>query len=75
MARIGAGRLTDRKDALRDLLENRRGGALGAHPDQFIAHGSEVFKQACDNTLEGVISKRGDLPYYEGRTRDWLKTK
>jgi bifunctional non-homologous end joining protein LigD len=65
--------LTDRKDALRDLLKNTRGPLV--YSDHVVAHGSEVFKQACDLTLEGVISKRADLPYYEGRTRDWLKTK
>ena len=49
-------KLTDRKDALRDLLKNTRGPLV--YSDHVVAHGSEVFKQACDLTLEGVISKR-----------------
>ncbi|HEX4193144.1 MAG TPA: DNA ligase D, partial [Stellaceae bacterium] len=66
-------KLTDRKEALRDLLKNTRGPLVFS--DHVIAHGSDVFKQACSLSLEGVISKRADMPYYEGRTRDWLKTK
>jgi bifunctional non-homologous end joining protein LigD len=65
--------LVDRKDVLRDLLRNTRGPLV--YSDHVLAHGSEVFQQACNLTLEGVISKRADLPYREGRTRDWLKTK
>ena len=66
-------KLTDRKDALRDLLKNSRGPLV--YSDHVVAHGGEVFQQACNLALEGVISKRADMPYFEGRTRDWLKTK
>jgi bifunctional non-homologous end joining protein LigD len=66
-------KLTDRKDALRDLLKNSRGPLV--YSDHVVAHGDEVFAHACDLALEGVISKRADVPYHEGRTRDWLKTK
>jgi bifunctional non-homologous end joining protein LigD len=66
-------KLADRKDALRDLLKNSRGPLV--YSDHVAARGGEVFRQACDLSLEGVISKRADLPYHEGRTRDWLKTK
>jgi len=66
-------KLTDRKDTLRELLKNSRGPLV--YSDHVIAHGGEVFAHACDLALEGVISKRADEPYHEGRTRDWLKTK
>ena len=65
--------LTDRKDALRDLLKNSRGPLV--YSDHVVAPGGEVFAHACNLALEGVISKRADVPYHEGRTRDWLKTK
>jgi bifunctional non-homologous end joining protein LigD len=65
--------LTDRKAALHDLLKNARGPLV--YSDHVVAHGGEVFSQACNMSLEGVISKRADVSYYEGRTRDWLKTK
>ena len=66
-------KLTDRKEALRDLLKNSRGPLV--YSDHVVAHGGEVFAHACDLALEGVISKRAEVPYHEGRTRDWLKTK
>jgi bifunctional non-homologous end joining protein LigD len=66
-------KLTDRKEALRDLLKDVRGPLV--YSDHVVARGGEVFQQACDLALEGVISKRADLPYHEGRTRDWLKSK
>src|SRR6185312_4027510 len=65
--------LGDRKDALRDLLKNSRGPLV--YSDHVMARGGEVYRQACNLALEGVVSKRADLPYHEGRTRDWLKTK
>ena len=37
--------------------------------------GERFFKQACHLGLEGIISKRRDLPYRRGRSHDWLKTK
>ena len=30
---------------------------------------------ACENELEGIVSKRLDRAYHSGRSRDWLKTK
>lgn len=66
-------KLTDRKETLRDLLKNARAPLV--YSDHVLAHGSEVYRHACDLTLEGVISKRADVSYHQGRTRDWLKTK
>ena len=68
-----AAALTDRKAALHDLLKNARGPLV--YSDHVVAHGTEVYRHACDLALEGVISKRADMPYHAGRTRDWLKTK
>jgi bifunctional non-homologous end joining protein LigD len=37
--------------------------------------GRELFKQACSNGLEGVISKNAKGRYLEGERRDWVKSK
>jgi bifunctional non-homologous end joining protein LigD len=37
--------------------------------------GAEVLREACRMGLEGIVSKRRDLPYQPGRSRNWLKTK
>jgi bifunctional non-homologous end joining protein LigD len=66
-------KLIDRKAALRDLL----GGGTGplVYSDHIAAKGSEVFAQAAKLGLEGVVSKRADVAYREGRSREWLKSK
>jgi ATP-dependent DNA ligase len=37
--------------------------------------GAAVFQHACRMGLEGIVSKRKDLPYRSGRSKDWLKMK
>jgi bifunctional non-homologous end joining protein LigD len=48
-------------------------------PVHFTPHhngrGEELFREACEKGLEGVIAKRADSPYRAGRSRDWLKFK
>jgi bifunctional non-homologous end joining protein LigD len=39
------------------------------------ADGPTVFAQACRMGLEGIVSKRRDLPYRSGRSKSWLKIK
>jgi bifunctional non-homologous end joining protein LigD len=41
----------------------------------FEGDGAEVLREACSIGLEGIVSKRRDLPYEPGRSRNWLKTK
>jgi bifunctional non-homologous end joining protein LigD len=43
--------------------------------DHVEGQGKAFFRQACAHRLEGIISKRADLPYRSGRGRDWLKIK
>jgi bifunctional non-homologous end joining protein LigD len=38
------------------------------------ADGAEVFRNACEMELEGVVSKRVDGKYQSGRTNVWMKT-
>lgn len=47
---------------------------------QYIEHieavdGRTVFEHACKLGLEGIVSKRRDMPYRHGRCRTWLKIK
>ena len=39
------------------------------------AEGADLFRQACANGLEGMISKKTGGRYIEGSRRDWLKSK
>jgi bifunctional non-homologous end joining protein LigD len=43
--------------------------------DAFDAPGPTFFKLVTNQGLEGMVSKRTDLPYRSGRTKDWLKVK
>ena len=38
-------------------------------------HGERLFREACQQRLEGVIAKRADSPYVRTRSHDWLKFK
>ncbi|HEX9186155.1 MAG TPA: DNA polymerase ligase N-terminal domain-containing protein, partial [Vicinamibacteria bacterium] len=66
-------RLEERKHVLRRLLE----GAPEAlrFSDHVRGQGPELFEQARQAGLEGVVSKRRDAPYREGRGGDWRKAK
>ncbi|MBB4067190.1 DNA ligase D [Gellertiella hungarica] len=41
----------------------------------FADTGADVLAHACRLGLEGIVSKRADLPYRSGRSRSWLKAK
>ena len=65
--------LMDRKAALLELLA---GGGKAIRPgDHIEGDGEDFYRQACNFALEGIISKRADLPYHSGRNKDWLKVK
>ena len=66
--------LRKRKARLRRALEF--GGPVRYNPHRNGEHGEEMFREACEKGLEGVIAKRADSPYLSGgRSRDWLKLK
>ncbi len=65
--------LLDRKAALLALLA---GGGKAIRPgDHIEGDGEGFYRQACNFSLEGIISKRAGLPYHSGRNKDWLKVK
>jgi bifunctional non-homologous end joining protein LigD len=67
--------LKDRKELLQQLLA----GLPASSPIRFSEHldvdGPTMLEHACRLGLEGIISKRVDLPYRSGRGDHWLKSK
>jgi bifunctional non-homologous end joining protein LigD len=72
--RLDALPLEARKERLRKVIGRRTTGRLrySAHVE---GQGDAFFKQACRIGLEGIISKRRDLPHRPGRHGGWVKTK
>lgn len=64
----------ERKNRLRRFLA-RRAGASIRYVEDFAAAGEAVLRSACQLSVEGVVSKRTDRPYAEGRSGNWVKTK
>ncbi len=66
--------LEARKARLRTLVGGRQTGRI-RYSEHIEGRGDSFFEQACRMGLEGIISKRRNRPYREGRHGDWLKTK
>ncbi|TMJ49317.1 MAG: DNA ligase D, partial [Alphaproteobacteria bacterium] len=69
----GAG-LEDRKAALSEIIPLQADGIL-RYSDHQAGHGPAVLREASALGLEGIVSKRRDLPYRPGRSAGWLKIK
>ncbi|TVP45596.1 MAG: DNA ligase D [Gemmatimonadales bacterium] len=67
--------LLDRKRVLKALLDAGPAVDPLRFSDHIVGEGEAVARHACLHALEGVVSKRVDAPYREGRTRDWVKVK
>ena len=65
--------LLERKSELSHLLD----GAAEElrYSEHFEESGEMVLRHACRLSLEGVVSKRADGTYHQGRSRDWIKSK
>ena len=66
--------LEERKSALQRLVAGVGGGQI-RYSDHVVGQGEKVFENACRMGMEGIVSKRRDMPYTPGRTRGWLKVK
>ena len=66
--------LEERKARLRTLVSRRKSGRI-RYVDHVEGQGAAFFEQARRLGLEGIVSKRRDLPYREGRHRGWVKTR
>jgi len=72
--RVASLPLEARKARLRRLLGRRRHGRL-RYTDHVDGQGDAFLREACRLGLEGIVSKRRDLPYLPGRRDSWRKTK
>jgi len=67
--------LIDRKSLLEALLAAAPKDGAVRYSEHLRSPGRAVFAHACQLALEGIVSKRADRPYVEGRTTDWIKAK
>lgn len=65
--------LVERKEALRRVVKS--GVGVIRYSEHVRGHGPELLKRACGHGLEGIISKRVDAVYSQGRSKTWLKVK
>ena len=66
--------LAERKRLLADLIA----AAAPSFALRFNSHldsGGDILGEACRLGLEGIVSKRKDLPYISGRGEHWVKSK
>jgi bifunctional non-homologous end joining protein LigD len=65
--------LLTRKSTLLSLLKAAPHGIL--YNEHMEGDGAMIFHHACKLGCEGIVSKRADSAYRNGRSRDWIKTK
>lgn len=66
--------LERRKQILKSLFKNIKSSKV-IFSEHWRGRGNEMFKNACDEGLEGIISKDRTASYHEGRRSDWQKNK
>ena len=67
--------LKDRKELLQQLLAGLPAGSPIRFSEHLDVDGPTMLEHSCRLGLEGIISKRVDLPYRSGRGDHWLKSK
>ena len=67
--------VTERKEKLQALLKQSKPETAFRYSEHVIGQGAEMFTEACETGLEGIVSKAADAPYMPGRQKGWLKTK
>lgn len=67
--------LIERKRVLAKLITEAKGIGPVKLSEHFEEDAEVLFKQACDMSLEGMVSKLRDAPYRSGRNEAWLKIK
>ena len=65
--------LLDRKVALADMIA--RASSRIAFSHHHDSDGPALLKAACQNGLEGIVSKRANSTYRSGRGDGWVKSK
>ena len=67
--------LLDRKALLQRIAASLPAGSPIRFSEHLAQDGPTMFEHACRIGLEGIVSKRIDMPYRPGRGGHWLKTK
>jgi bifunctional non-homologous end joining protein LigD len=67
--------LLQRKSQLQRIMGRLPAGSPLRYSEHSEEDGASMLKHACRMGLEGIVSKRKDLPYGPGRGEHWLKTK
>jgi ATP-dependent DNA ligase len=65
--------LIERKGKLAKLLARSLDGIR--YSEHLEGDGTTIFAHACKMKLEGIVSKRRDLPYVSGRAKCWIKVR
>ena len=68
-------RLLDRKALLQRIVDRLPSTSAIRFSEHLEQDGPKMFEHACRLGLEGIVSKRIDLPYRPGRGDHWLKAK
>jgi len=66
--------LAERKALLKQIVGSRKTGRI-RYVDHVEGQGDVLLEHAARLGLEGIVSKRRDLPYYSGRHDSWRKIK
>jgi bifunctional non-homologous end joining protein LigD len=72
---LRAVRLDRRREVLHEILQALPETSIVRFSDHVEGDGGKVLTHACRLGLEGIVSKRTDLPYVSGRGEHWIKTK
>ena len=69
--------LAERKSRLKALLDEQPEGTTDRirYLSHLEADGNAVLASACEQSLEGIVSKQLDAPYRSGRAASWTKAK
>ncbi|HBG46852.1 MAG TPA: DNA ligase D [Deltaproteobacteria bacterium] len=66
----------DRKLLVQSLLRSVKADrSILRFSEHIEGNGEAFFENACGYRVEGIISKRRDAPYVQGRTSSWVKVK
>jgi bifunctional non-homologous end joining protein LigD len=71
---VSAEPLEERKKKLAALVARLHGKVI-RYSEHTVGDGPRVLAEACRIGLEGIVSKRRNLPHHPGRSKTWLKTK
>jgi bifunctional non-homologous end joining protein LigD len=66
--------LEERKIILKKILKGRKSGKI-FFSEHIRGRGDEMLRAACDDGLEGIVSKDRTATYHAGRKSDWQKIK